>query len=277
MRAAGARWVLHVDVDEFAAPAEGSWPALLARLGASAPAYAMPSVFYAPCPGDAAGEGLEAATCAGRASARRPSGVKIPAFAMAFETTFPVAVSPPRRYPRGQHAAKTIETGLGLFELGPQVQRRKVVASAAAVDYVWAHYVFLTNPPGLETARLDPLRDARLVHLRRGYAFDDPFVARAVMGERHGGASAADAVRFAQEVLPRLGAGGVACADAPAPPPTPTWANQRERRRAEREAPLTVCDFETAAWRWCWCRDAGVGEVWGPRLAEARRRLFGGF
>ena len=79
MRAAGAAWVLHADVDEYAVPARGDEDLadVVARRGRAdggiVDAYTMPSLFYARCPGEegAAATLLGAATCAGKATMHR--------------------------------------------------------------------------------------------------------------------------------------------------------------------------------------------------------------
>lgn len=222
MRALGVEWVLHADADEYALPALASESLYdVVKRQPVAAAYAMPSIFYAPC-GPAGAEGLASLTCAGRAV----------------------------------------------------MHRRKLIAHTSRALLLHPHGVAL----GGSLHTLDPGRDARLVHARRGYHFRDAFAARAVLGERDGGASLRDAARFEALVRPRLaGAGAVACAAAPAghkvkaPPAGETAVAARARRRDAME----VCDREDPRWRWCWCRDPDIATVWAPRVAGARRRLYG--
>jgi hypothetical protein len=221
MGASSVEWVLHADADEYALPAlpSESLQDVLKRQR-PATAYAMPSIFYAPCEGP--NDGLNSLTCAGRAV----------------------------------------------------MHRRKIIAHARKARLLHPHGVAV----GGDAAELDPSKDARLVHARRGYSFDDAYVARAVMGTREGGASRRDAARFDGLVRPRLaGESSVACVAAPAGRVT-SKALPGERRVemwTRRRDAMEVCDSADKRWRWCWCVDADVSTAWAPRVEAARRRLYG--
>ena len=121
----------------------------------------------------------------------------------------------------------------------------------------------------------EPLVVVRLVHARRGYSFDDAYVARAVMGTREGGASRRDADRFDQLVRPRLTS--VNCVDAPAGRVTQKAlpGERRVEMWTRRRDAMEVCDSADKSWRWCWCVDSDVSTAWAPRVEAARRRLYG--
>ena len=154
------------------------------------------------------------------------------------------------------------------------MHRRKIIAHARKARLLHPHGVAV----GGDAAELDPAKDARLVHARRGYSFDDAYVARAVMGTREGGASRRDSARFDELVRPRLaGERSVPCVAAPAGRVT-SKALPGERRVemwTRRRDAMEVCDSADKSWRWCWCVDSDVSTAWAPRVEAARRRLYG--
>ncbi len=154
------------------------------------------------------------------------------------------------------------------------MHRRKIIAHSRTARLLHPHGVAV----GGDAVELDPSKDARLVHARRGYSFDDAYVARAVMGTREGGASSRDAARFDQLVRPRLaGERSVACVDAPAGRVTQKAlpGERRVEMWTRRRDAMEVCDSSDKSWRWCWCVDADVATAWAPRVEKARRRLYG--
>ena len=154
------------------------------------------------------------------------------------------------------------------------MHRRKIIAHARKARLLHPHGVAV----GGDAAELDPSKDARLVHARRGYSFDDAYVARAVMGTREGGVSRRDSARFDELVRPRLaGESAVPCVAAPAGRVT-SKALPGERRVemwTRRRDAMEVCDSADKSWRWCWCVDSDVSTAWAPRVEAARRRLYG--
>ena len=153
------------------------------------------------------------------------------------------------------------------------MHRRKIIAHARQARLLHPHGVAV----GGDAAELDPSKDARLVHARRGYE-EDAYVARAVMGTREGGASRRDAARFDELVRPRLaGESAVPCVAAPAGRVT-SKALPGERRVemwTRRRDAMEVCDSADKSWRWCWCVDSDGATAWAPRVEVARRRLYG--
>ena len=152
------------------------------------------------------------------------------------------------------------------------MHRRKIIAHARKARLLHPHGVAI----GGEAVELDPAKDARLVHARRGYSFDDAYVARAVMGTREGGASRRDTDRFDQLVRPRLAS--VQCVDAPAGRVTQKAlpGERRVEMWTRRRDAMEVCDSADKSWRWCWCVDSDVSTAWAPRVEKARRRLYHG-
>ena len=132
-------------------------------------------------------------------------------------------------------------------------------------------------PSAAMPSELDPSKDARLVHARRGYSFEDAYVARAVMGTREGGASRRDAARFDELVRPRLAECSV-CGRRAGGPRDVKGAPWRKARRDVDAAPRRHGGLRQRGqeWRWCWCVDSDVATAWAPRVEAARRRLYGG-
>mmetsp|Transcript_12726 Transcript_12726/g.42480 ORF Transcript_12726/g.42480 Transcript_12726/m.42480 type:complete len:282 (+) Transcript_12726:88-933(+) len=133
------------------------------------------------------------------------------------------------------------------------MHRQKLIASTKDALYLWAHYVFLSRDQASKVHLLDPRAEARLVHVRSGYALDDAFAARAVLGERFGGANALEQQRYADEIAPRL-----ARNECSALGPTALTPAQRallrgsqmakHQRMLQKKLPLSQCDYTSIEW-----------------------------
>lgn len=235
MVAAGARAVLHVDVDEFVLPREPYAPTAsysedklrtppLVRLAeridvdvksedTAAVALAMPCVFYGPCTPreEVVGSNssrmlLEDATCAGKVS----------------------------------------------------MYRQKLLASRRA-DYLWVHYVRSGRGGKVQDLSND---EFVLAHLRPGYSLATAESSRAIDSKTP---TATQEEAYSKTVRPRFLSDGWPCPEAAeASAKRLASAEMVENRPTDFSCELTATG---RAWGWCWCRDEFPAQHWS-RLAR---------
>ncbi|KAJ1457846.1 hypothetical protein M885DRAFT_514337 [Pelagophyceae sp. CCMP2097] len=126
-----------------------------------------------------------------------------------------------------------------------QPSRTKQIAHSTRVSYIWDHYIRLKNG-SLATAVASS--EAKLVHMRNDYSFDEAIRAR--FTHQATSATAAEEEEFREDILPRLrapcGSGGVSARS---------------------------CAVKSRGHDVCWCRDSAL-DPWLPKIANVLNEWY---
>ena len=161
-----AKWVTHLDVDEFAFPG-GNFDTLIDAMDSVSheekgrvASVGLPHIFYAPC-----------STLSEEESQNSPFAEDGPPFC----------------------AGKAVPS------------RVKQIASTTDVDYIWDHYVRI-RAPGTRLVTASASTGPRLLHARRGYGFSDAASARfaSVLRKEDLQKTPQETRTFEAKILPRL-------------------------------------------------------------------------